>query len=89
MNRILNKYTFLMLFGVGLCISSNLDADTIRFKNGYEIYGTAVLPGEVPSIPVKEGYIRVMFKNGGWFEFPATDVEFLIRDERDIFEERK
>lgn len=78
---------FIIALFLFLAIPSVCMSDTITFKNGYSIHGKVVRPGG--SVFVKEGYIRVTFKNGGWFEFEEKSVSSVEENDLDQFEKAK
>ena len=67
-------------------------ADTITFENGNKIYGKAIAQtAEVygrKHLLLKPGRVRVIFKNGGWFEFAASTVKYIEANDLDQFEIR-
>jgi len=68
-------------------------ADTIEFKNGNKIHGKAIVEtAEVygrKHLLLKPGKMRVIFKNGGWFEFDASTVKNVEANDLDEFEWRR
>lgn len=59
-------------------------ADTIKLKNGYEIYGKA---SPHPGKP--ETHTIVRFSNLGWMALANTEIEQIIPNNKDQFEIRK
>lgn len=73
-----------LLFTLFLSFGSNTaQADTIKLKNGYTIYG------KVNEIPQKPSHYRVTFKRGGWQLLRKTEVDSIEVNDRDQFEERE
>jgi len=87
------KVLIALLVVASFWLCSVAKADTIEFKSGNKIHGKAIVETtEVygrKHLLLKPGRMRVVFKNGGWFEFAANTVKNIEANDLDEFEWRK